>query len=124
MAAITCGIGFGIVAYLVGEPAAPTALLGAFVLARPTWFRYFAAIVVGRWRSRLPGPGELLDWTYEAGLVRLSGVGVEFRHSGLREWLTGDHSAAALSGNTHVPGVPSDGEVQTPREDGLVHRRS
>ncbi|MDQ7809392.1 NACHT domain-containing protein [Amycolatopsis sp. A133] len=105
VAAITCGIGFGIVAYVVGKPAVPAAILGAFLLARPTWFRYLAAIVTGRWRSRLPArPGQLMDWAYEAGLVRLAGVGVEFRHAELREWLTGDHSGAALSGNTRVVG--------------------
>jgi hypothetical protein len=89
VAAITCGVGFGVVAHLVDKPAVPAALLGAFLLARPTWFRYLAAIVVGRWHSRLPTrPGQLFDWAYEAGLVRLSGVGVEFRHAELREWLT------------------------------------
>ncbi|GLY38818.1 P-loop containing NTPase [Amycolatopsis sp. NBRC 101858] len=123
VAAITCGLGFGIVAYLVGKPAAPSALLGAFLLARPTWFRYLAAIVVGRWRSRLPArPGQFLDWAYEAGLVRLSGIGVEFRHAELREWLTAADPAVP-SGSTRSSGGLSDGEEQVLRAAAPVHRR-
>lgn len=123
VAAMACGLGFGIVAYLVGKPAVPAALLGAFLLARPTWFRYLVAIVVGRWRSRLPArPGQFLDWAYEAGLVRLSGVGVEFRHAELREWLTGNHPAVP-SGSTRGSGGLSDGEEQVFRADAPVHRR-
>lgn len=87
-AALLCGVAFGSMASFSGVPAVPTGILGAVLLARPTWFRYLAAIVLARKENRLPWrPARLLDWAYDAGLVRLSGSGVEFRHPELRSWL-------------------------------------
>ncbi|MEU5756301.1 hypothetical protein [Streptomyces sp. NPDC047829] len=40
-------------------------------------------------RGRLPWRlGTFLNWAYEAGLLRISGVAYQFRHRELQEWLT------------------------------------
>jgi len=90
VAASLCGTAFALMAGFSGVPVLPAGILGFFVLARPTWFRYVAAVVLARRGNRLPWrPARVLDWAYDAGLVRLSGSGVEFRHPELRSWLTG-----------------------------------
>ncbi|MFE4631020.1 hypothetical protein [Streptomyces mirabilis] len=40
-------------------------------------------------RGRLPWHlGTFLNWAYEAGLLRISGVAYQFRHRELQDWLT------------------------------------
>ncbi|WP_148011540.1 hypothetical protein [Streptomyces sp. ME109] len=40
-------------------------------------------------RGRLPWRlGTFLNWAYEAGLLRISGVAYQFRHRELQDWLT------------------------------------
>lgn len=33
-------------------------------------------------------PARFLDWAHAAGLLRLSGIGIRFRHRELQTWLT------------------------------------
>ncbi|MEU4765871.1 NACHT domain-containing protein [Actinosynnema sp. NPDC023794] len=50
--------------------------------------RYALAYLVLRRQGRLPSrPGRFLDWAYGAGLVRISGTAVQFRHRDLQAWL-------------------------------------
>ncbi|MGW4826335.1 NACHT domain-containing protein [Amycolatopsis japonica] len=86
--ALSVGAAFATMASIADQPVLASGVIGAFLLARPTWFRYGAAIVLGRRGNRLPWrPARFLDWAHEVGLVRLSGGGVEFRHPELRAWL-------------------------------------
>ncbi len=61
------------------------------VLSSTPWLRYAIACCQASVRGRLPAaPARFLDWAYDAGLVRLSGVAVQFRHREFQSWLT-DH---------------------------------
>ncbi|MGW4822462.1 NACHT domain-containing protein [Streptomyces sp. NPDC004227] len=53
------------------------------------WPRYAIAVAILIARRRLPlrRLGPLLDWLYEAGLLRLSGTAIQFRHSALQTWI-------------------------------------
>jgi hypothetical protein len=52
------------------------------------WLRYAIAIRIARRRNLLPGrPAKFLDWAYQAGLLRLSGSAIQFRHRELQDWL-------------------------------------
>jgi hypothetical protein len=53
------------------------------------WLRYFVAtdILAKREHSLPPRPAAFMDWAYAAGLVRLSGIFAEFRHSQLQAYL-------------------------------------
>lgn len=53
------------------------------------WPRYLVAMVILRHRKALPFRlARFLDWAYAAGLMRLSGVAIQFRHDTFRTWLT------------------------------------
>ncbi len=59
------------------------------LLAGTPWLRYAIACCQASVRGRLPAaPARFLDWAYDAGLVRLSGVAVQFRHREFQFWLT------------------------------------
>jgi hypothetical protein len=61
------------------------ALVGLTVAEAP-WRRYLALLICTR--GKLPWRlGAFLDWTYEAGLLRVSGIAYQFRHDELRNWL-------------------------------------
>jgi hypothetical protein len=52
------------------------------------WTRYHIAMVIAA--IRRSGPlriGAALEWAYQAGLLRLSGVAYQFRHRQLQDWL-------------------------------------
>ncbi|MFI7081694.1 NACHT domain-containing protein [Micromonospora sp. NPDC049903] len=60
---------------------------GAFVLSLQAWLRYVIAMTIMKFRGDLPWRlGAFLDWAYLAGLMRISGIGYQFRHRQLREW--------------------------------------
>jgi len=64
---------------------------GAFVLSLQAWLRYVIAMTIMKVRGDLPWRlGAFLDWAYLAGLMRISGVGYQFRHRQLREWFARD----------------------------------
>lgn len=63
-------------------------LAGVAVVTLSPWPRYVAACVLLSWRGRMPlRPSAFLDWAYEAGLLRLSGIAVQFRHRDFQDWL-------------------------------------
>ena len=58
--------------------------------AGPAGFRYFALLLcTRRWRKHwLPWRlGRLLHWSYDAGLLRIAGIGYQFRHRELQDYL-------------------------------------
>jgi hypothetical protein len=65
------------------------AIMGCFFVRRSPWPRYVVACWLLARRGELPRrPTVFLDWAYEAGLMRLSGIAVQFRHRELQAWLT------------------------------------
>jgi len=55
------------------------------------WLRYMIAVYVLKRRRELPGrPALFLNWAYRAGLLRLSGISIQFRHREFQTWLTGN----------------------------------
>jgi hypothetical protein len=83
VAGLAGGLGGGIAGGLGGG------IVGglAFVSNSP-WPRYAVACLLLAWRGELPPrPAVFLDWAYDAGLVRLSGIAVQFRHREFQTWL-------------------------------------
>lgn len=88
------GLAAGIAVGLNSEPdvGLPFAVVGLVVglvfVAYSPWPRYmFAAMLLGR-RGDLPRrPAVFMDWAYQAGLMRLSGIAVQFRHREFQTWL-------------------------------------
>ncbi|MEV0726984.1 NACHT domain-containing protein [Micromonospora purpureochromogenes] len=66
---------------------------GAFALSLVAWLRYVVAMTIMRVGGLLPWRlAAFLYWAYEAGLLRVSGVGYQFRHQRMQAWLArGDH---------------------------------
>jgi len=87
---LVAGLAAGLVAGLV------VGLAGGLTYGAGAWVRYHIAVVIVA--IRRSGPlrfGPALDWIYQAGLLRLSGVSYQFRHRQLQDWLvsgTGDRS--------------------------------
>jgi hypothetical protein len=76
-------------AYLDGLPFAVVALVvGLIFAANSPWPRYlFAAMLLAR-RGDLPRrPAVFMDWAYQVGLMRISGIAVQFRHREFQTWL-------------------------------------
>ncbi|MEU1756764.1 NACHT domain-containing protein [Micromonospora matsumotoense] len=97
--ALLCAVLFGTVfplflSYPLWAGAAMGAILGfagAFVLSLQAWLRYVIAMTIMKLRGDLPWRlGAFLDWAYLAGLMRISGIGYQFRHRQLREWFAHD----------------------------------
>ncbi|MEV6594550.1 NACHT domain-containing protein [Streptomyces acidicola] len=85
--------------YILGDSliiAIPVTLYSAVFSFGGASSRYLAF----RYRTRGRFPlrlGAFLDWAAEAGLLRRSGSGFEFRHRELRDWLA-DHATAGRAG--------------------------
>jgi hypothetical protein len=66
-------------------------LLGLIIMvatALSPWPSYFVATLMLQRRGALPPrPAQFLDWAYAAGLMRLSGIGIQFRHREFQTWL-------------------------------------
>jgi hypothetical protein len=61
---------------------------GLCLVATSPWPRYLVACRLLARRQELPKrPTVLLDWAYEAGLMRLAGIAVQFRHREFQDWL-------------------------------------
>jgi hypothetical protein len=71
-------------------PFAVVALVvGLIFAANSPWPRYLFAVLFLTRRGDLPRrPAAFMDWAYEAGLMRLSGIAVQFRHREFQTWLT------------------------------------
>ena len=69
--------------------------VGFVFVANSPWPRYLVATRILARRGDLPRrPAVFLDWAYESGLMRLSGVATQFRHREFQTWLaTRDQSA-------------------------------
>jgi hypothetical protein len=108
------GIGLGIglaVGLAVGLP------IGIFTASGSPWPRYAIACLLLTRQGALPRrPAVLLDWAYDAGLVRLSGIAVQFRHREFQDWLITTHdretapSATPLPSTTTPTTAPLSGE--------------
>ena len=62
--------------------------VGVFLTAGSPWLRYLVAMrILARENVSPKCPAQFLDWAYDAGLLRLSGVTAQFRHSALQEHL-------------------------------------
>jgi hypothetical protein len=94
----------------------PKALLlglacGIAVNATSPWLRYLIASRILARRHLLPeNPAAFLDWAYNAGLMRLSGIHVQFRHDELQKHLNATqqrrirYSAAEAASASMNPG--------------------
>jgi hypothetical protein len=106
------GIGLGLaVGIAVGLP------IGIFTASGSPWPRYAIACLLLTRQGLLPRrPAVLLDWAYDAGLVRLSGIAVQFRHREFQDWLITTHdretapSAAPLPPTNTTTTAPLSGE--------------
>jgi len=56
-------------------------LIAGLLNSDSPWFRYFiSSRIMARRRQLPPRPAQFIDWAYTAGLMRLSGIVVQFRH--------------------------------------------
>ncbi len=73
----------------VGPPFTVVALaVGLIFVANSPWPRYLFTALLLALRGDLPRrPAVFMDWAYQAGLMRLSGIAVQFRHREFQTWL-------------------------------------
>ncbi|MGH3799506.1 MAG: hypothetical protein ACRDTD_05095 [Pseudonocardiaceae bacterium] len=63
-------------------------VIGLIFAANSPWPRYLFAVMLLARRGDLPRrPAVFLDWAYQAGMMRLSGIAVQFRHREFQTWL-------------------------------------
>lgn len=63
-------------------------VLALFWISRSPWPCYAIACVIVARRGELPlRAAHFLDWAHDAGLVRISGLSIQFRHRDFQEWL-------------------------------------
>jgi hypothetical protein len=63
-------------------------MIGLIFVANSPWPRYLFAAILLAHRGDLPRrPAVFMDWAYQAGLMRLSGIAVQFRHREFQTWL-------------------------------------
>ncbi|MGQ0575430.1 MAG: NACHT domain-containing protein [Pseudonocardia sp.] len=100
---LVIGVPLVAVCYLLGGAAVvPIALLGTVWFVLPncdTGVRYVIAVGLLSARGAVPRRfGRFLDWAYEAGVLGLTGIAVQFRHLELRDWLTAEPTEPADRG--------------------------
>jgi NACHT domain len=62
--------------------------LGTAWMADSPWPRYFIATRILAYHRQLPRrPARFFDWAYTVGLLRLSGISIQFRHHELQDYL-------------------------------------
>jgi hypothetical protein len=85
--------------------------LGTGLVAQSPWPRYFVAVRMLSRRQDLPGhPAAFLDWAYSAGLLRLAGIAVQFRHRDLQDQLS------KASGSSSYDGGHLDPQASLPQQ--------
>lgn len=85
---LALGLTVGLTVGLIVGPTLGLAF-GLWLVRRSPWPRYAVACRLLARRRELPRrPAVFLDWAYDAGLVRLSGIAVQFRHREFQAWLT------------------------------------
>jgi hypothetical protein len=84
----------GAVAFMIGAAGGPDwgvtlgLPLGGLITAMSPWPRYAVAVLTLHRAGALPPrPAHFLNWAYTAGLVRRSGIAVQFRHREYQKWL-------------------------------------
>jgi hypothetical protein len=86
---LTYGITRGLALGLIAGPLIGLGFGLAAVLPFSPWPRYALSVRSLHATADLPTrPGRFLDWAYDAGLIRLSGIAVQFRHHDLQVRLT------------------------------------
>ncbi|MBU2665456.1 NACHT domain-containing protein [Actinoplanes bogorensis] len=85
-------------------------MLGVLLRSASPWPRYLIAVHRLSRAGLFPRrPTRFLDWAYDAGLVRLSGIAVQFRHREFQAWLSrtpdADGPGAGTDRASKVPGV-------------------
>jgi hypothetical protein len=116
MSEFTFGYSFGPTDGL-GAGLALGLALGVFNIARAPWPRYTIACLLLAMRRDLPlRPAKFLDWAYKAGLMRLSGIAVQFRHQKFQQWLTthGDETDNLVVPEEAKPIKPLEGVCDLP----------
>jgi hypothetical protein len=82
------GIPRKLIGGLAGVAAFGLTVTFAGVLALSGWIRCkIATMLVARHRELPSRLGVFLDWAYDAGLLKLSGISCQFRHLELQQWL-------------------------------------
>lgn len=106
-AGLAIGLGGGLAGMLAGGFVVGLTvglIMGIFTASGSPWPRYAIACLLLARRGALPRrPGVLLDWAYEAGLVRLSGIAVQFRHREFQDWLITTHDRETAPSATPQP---------------------
>jgi hypothetical protein len=68
----------------------PFLAMAADEMRRSPWLRYILALRTLSRDGRLPNRlGRFLDWAYSAGMIRMSGAAIQFRHLELQNYLAG-----------------------------------
>ncbi len=84
---LALGLMVGLAFWLTVGPTLGLAF-GLWLVRRSPWPRYAVTCWLLARRRELPHrPAVFLDWAYDAGLVRLSGISVQFRHREFQAWL-------------------------------------
>lgn len=95
--------------------------VGLVFVANSPWPRYLIATMILAHRGELPRrPAVFLDWAYEAGLMRLSGISVQFRHRDFQTWLV----THGQSVDGHPAGVGTTGLTATDEEQEIAQNSS
>jgi hypothetical protein len=86
-------------------------LAAAIFIADSPWTLYFIATRILAYRNKLPTrPARFLDWAYDAGLLRLSGIATQFRHRRFQDHLTtiqtNPTDSAIMSDHQRHPAAP------------------
>ncbi|HSL07040.1 MAG TPA: hypothetical protein VK887_03585 [Pseudonocardiaceae bacterium] len=92
-------------------PFAVVALvIGLIFAANSPWPRYLFAVMLLARRGDLPRrPAVFMDWAYQAGLMRLSGIAVQFRHREFQTWL----AARNQPGDSPLPQLLTTGTARS-----------
>ena len=83
--------------------------VGTLAVAQSPWPRYFVAVRMLSRRQELPArPAAFLDWAYSAGLLRLAGIAIQFRHRDLQDHLSKPPGSSSYDGGHLDPraGLP------------------
>jgi len=106
---LAAGLALGLTVALTG--ALTSGLLfglagGITLVCNSPWPRYAVSCLLLARRGELPlRPATFLDWAYDGGLVRLSGIAVQFRHREFQTWLI-THGKEVKSPTLLSPAVP------------------
>jgi NACHT domain len=92
MGGLAVGLAVGLNSHNNHSGALPFAVValvvGLIFAAKSPWPRYLFAVLFLAYQRDLPRrPAVFMNWAYQAGLMRLSGIAVQFRHREFQTWL-------------------------------------